>query len=111
MAYDEELADRLREQLADEPAITEKKMFGGLAFLLQGNMAVAVSGQGGLLVRMDPAASDDALSHPHAELAVMRGRPMQGWIRVAAEGVRTKPQLAGWVRRGVEFARTLPPKG
>ena len=68
MAYDEELADRLREQLADEPAITEKKMFGGLAFLLQGNMAVAVSGQGGLLVRMDPAASDEALSRPRAEL-------------------------------------------
>jgi TfoX/Sxy family transcriptional regulator of competence genes len=111
MAYDEELADRLREQLTDEPAITEKKMFGGLAFLLHGNMAVAVSGQGGLLVRVDPAASDDALSRPHAELAVMRGRPMSGWIRVAAEGVRTKPQLAGWVRRGVEFARTLPPKG
>lgn len=111
MAYDEELAGRLREQLAGQPGIAEKKMFGGLAFLLHGNMAVAVSGQGGLLVRVDPAADDDALSRPHAELAVMRGRAMQGWIRVAPAGVRTKPQLAGWARRGIEFARTLPPKG
>jgi len=111
MAYDEDLANRLREQLADEDGITEKAMFGGLAFLLRGNMAVSVSGRGGLMVRVAPDATDDALARPHTELVVMRGRPMPGWIRVAAEGVKTKRELGVWARRGVEFARTLPPKG
>lgn len=110
MAYDEDLANRLRELLAAEEAITEKAMFGGLAFLLNGNMTVAASGQGGLLVRLDPEASDEAAARPHASIAVMRGRPMTGWIRVDAEGVRTKRQLEPWVRRGVAYARSLPPK-
>jgi len=110
MAYDEDLATRIRELLAGENAITEKKMFGGLAFLLNGNMAVAASGQGGLLVRVDPASSEDVLSKPHASLMVMRGRPMDGWLRVGAEGVRTKRELAPWVKRGVTYAKTLPAK-
>ena len=88
MAYDEDLADRLRELLAQEPAITERKMFGGLAFLHHGNMSVSASGRGGLLVRIDPEQTDDALARPHASLAVMGGRPMEGWLRVAPEGSR-----------------------
>jgi TfoX/Sxy family transcriptional regulator of competence genes len=110
MAYDEDLANRIRELLAGEDAITEKKMFGGLAFLLNGNMAVAASGQGGLLVRIDPAASEDVLEKPHTSPMVMRGRAMDGWLRVAAEGVATKRELAPWVKRGVEYAKTLPAK-
>ena len=109
MAYDEDLAERVRRHCADEP-VTEKAMFGGLAFLLNGNMAVAVSGQGGLLIRVGDEATDDALAQPHAELMVMRGRPMTGWIRVSAEGAETEEELADWVRRGLEFARALPAK-
>jgi TfoX/Sxy family transcriptional regulator of competence genes len=111
MAYDEDLANRLREQFADEAGVTEKAMFGGLAFLLNGNMTVAASGQGGLLVRVDPDATDEAVARPHASIAVMRGREMPGWVRVASEGVRTKRQLKPWVRRSLDFVRTLPPKG
>lgn len=111
MAYDEDLAARVREALADELAITEKAMFGGLAFLLHGNMTVAVSGQGGLMLRIDPDTTDDVLGRAHTESVVMRGRPMRGWIRVSAQGVRTKRQLEGWVGRSLLFARTLPPKG
>jgi TfoX/Sxy family transcriptional regulator of competence genes len=107
MAYDEELAERVRELIAAEAGLTEKKMFGGLAFLLGGNMAVAASGQGGLLVRVDPAAPYD---EPGVEPMVMRGREMTGWLRVADEAVRTKKQLTTWVRRGVAYARSLPPK-
>jgi TfoX/Sxy family transcriptional regulator of competence genes len=110
VAYDEELAHRIREQLADEQQITERAMFGGLAFLLNGNMAVSASGQGGLMVRVAPQDSDQLLEHPHASLLEMRGREMPGWIRVAPQGVHTKAQLGWWVRRGVQFARTLPPK-
>ena len=111
MAYDEDLANRLREQLADETAITEKRMFGGLAFLLGGHMAVGVSGQGGLLVRIDPDDADDVLAQPHARPMEMRGREMRGWIRVAPEGVESDAQLAAWVERAKAFVRTLPPKG
>jgi TfoX/Sxy family transcriptional regulator of competence genes len=111
MAYDEDLANRLRGLLAEEEAVTEKKMFGGLAFLVHGNMCVAASGQGGLLARIDPARSDEALERPHAGLMEMRGRTMDGWIRVAPEGVETKRQLEPWVRRSLAFVRTLPPKG
>jgi TfoX/Sxy family transcriptional regulator of competence genes len=111
MAYDEDLANRVREQLAGEQAVTEKAMFGGLAFLLNGNMAVSASSRGGLMVRVGADASDDALSRPHTQLLEMRGRPMPGWIRVAPEGLSTTRALSAWVRRGVEFARTLPPKG
>jgi TfoX/Sxy family transcriptional regulator of competence genes len=110
MAYDEDLANRLRELLADEDAITEKKMFGGLAFLLHGNMSVSASRNGGLLARIDPAASEAALQRPHVELMKMRGRTMDGWITVAPEGLKTKRQLAAWVSRSVAYAKTLPPK-
>jgi TfoX/Sxy family transcriptional regulator of competence genes len=110
MPYDEDLANRLREQLAGEDGVTERRMFGGIAFLLDGNMSVAASGQGGLLVRVGPAATDDAAARPHARVAVMREREMRGWIRVESEGVRTTRQLASWVRRSVAFVRTLPPK-
>ena len=111
MAYDEDLAHRVRELLAAEEGLSEMSMFGGLAFLLHGNMSLAASGQGGLLVRVDPAASEQALASPHARPMVMRGREMNGWLRVDPDGFRTKRQLAVWVRRGVEHARTLPPKG
>jgi len=110
MAYDEDLANRLRELLAGEDGITEKKMFGGLAFLLHGNMAVSASGQGGVLARIDPDDTEAALARPHASLMEMRGRTMAGWIRVAPEGVRTKRDLNAWVKRGVTYARSLPPK-
>lgn len=110
MAYDEDLANRLRELLGDEDAITEKRMFGGLAFLLHGNMSVSASRNGGLLARIDPAETDAALARPHVQLMEMGGRRMAGWITVAPEGVRTKRQLAPWVKRSVAFAKTLPPK-
>jgi TfoX/Sxy family transcriptional regulator of competence genes len=110
MAYDEQLAERVRAQLAAEDAITEKAMFGGIAFLLAGNMAVGVS-RDELMVRVGPEASDDALAQPHARMFDMTGRPMKGWIRVAQDGLETDDQLASWVRRGTEFARSLPPKG
>ncbi|CAA9511457.1 MAG: FIG00825063: hypothetical protein [uncultured Solirubrobacterales bacterium] len=110
MAYDEDLADRIRELIAGEPDVTEKKMFGGLAFLVGGNMSVAASGQGGLMVRVEPEDTDALVSKPHAQPFEMRGRAMQGWLRVEAEGVRTKRQLEPWVGRGVAYARSLPPK-
>lgn len=110
MAYDENFAYRIREQLGDEAAVTEKAMFGGLAFLLHGNMAVGVSNGGELMVRVGPDATDDALARPHTRLFDMTGRPIKGWILVAHEGLKTKRQLGVWVKRGVEFARTLPRK-
>ncbi len=110
MAYDEDLADRIRALLESEGALTEKKMFGGLAFLIGGNMAVAASSQGGLLVRADPGTSDTLLKSKGARLMEMRGRQMQGWLRVEDEAVRTKRQLERWVRVGATYARTLPPK-
>ena len=108
MAYDEDLAERIRGLVAREKGLTEKKMFGGLAFLIGGNMAVAASGQGGILVRVDPAASDELVSTTGAQPMVMRGRAMDGWLRVDAEHVREKRQLARWVERGVTYARSLP---
>jgi hypothetical protein len=110
MAYDEGLADRLRELLARERGVSEKKMFGGLAFLVGGNMCVSASGQGGLLARIDPATTDAALARPHVSLMVMGGRSMDGWVRVAPEGVKTTRQLSAWVTRSLAFAKTLPPK-
>jgi TfoX/Sxy family transcriptional regulator of competence genes len=110
VAYDEELAERLRELLEGEPRLTERKMFGGLAFLIGGNMAIAASGEGGVLVRVDPAASEKLVDTSNAEVAVMRGRPMDGWLRVAAEHLRTKRQLAKWAGLGADYARSLPPK-
>ena len=110
MAYDEELAERIRELLDAEADVTEMKMFGGLAFLIRGNMAIAASGQGGALVRVDPAASEKLLATTNARLMVMRGRSMQGWLRVDSEDVRTKRQLAKWVKLGATYARSLPAK-
>ncbi|HEX9349969.1 MAG TPA: TfoX/Sxy family protein [Gaiellaceae bacterium] len=110
MAYDEELADRIRELVGGESDLTEKKMFGGLAFLIGGNMAVAASGQGGVLVRVDPEQSDALLATSNARLMEMRGRQMRGWLRVDPEDVRTKRQLAKWVELGTEYARSLPAK-
>jgi len=110
VSFDEELAGRVREQLAGAPGLTEKKMFGGLAFLVGGNMAVSASGQGGLLLRADPEQTAELTAGPAASVAVMRGRPMPGWLRVGAEHVRTARELAEWVDRSVAFARTLPPK-
>jgi TfoX/Sxy family transcriptional regulator of competence genes len=111
MAYDEDLANRIRELVLIEEGISEKRMFGGLAFLINGNMSVSVSGQGGLLLRVDPAETDALLQKPHTRPFEMRGRAMQGWLRVDAEGVKTKRQLERWVARGVGFARGLPEKG
>src|SRR4051812_28252156 len=108
--YDEDLADRIRELIGSEPAVTETKMFGGLAFLIGGNMAIAASGQGGVLVRADPEESDRLVQRTKAEPMEMRGRPMQGWLRVAPEHVRTKAQLRKWVEIGTTYARTLPNK-
>jgi TfoX/Sxy family transcriptional regulator of competence genes len=111
MAYDEELADRIRLlAAADGAAVSEKRMFGGLAFLVGGHMAVAASGQGGILVRVDPAESDELVRTTPATVAVMRGREMAGWLRVASADVAEDEQLAPWVRRGVGHAGSLPPK-
>ena len=110
MAYDEKLAERIRELLQDEAGVTETKMFGGLAFLVNGHMAIAASGQGGAMVRVDPATSDKLVATTNARLAVMRGRPMDGWLRVNTEDLRTKRQLAKWVTLGTTYARSLPPK-
>lgn len=110
MAYDEDLANRLRELLAGEDAITEKRMFGGLAFLLHGNMTVSASRTGGLLVRIDPADTDEALARPHVARMEMGGRTMDGWITVAPDAVKTKRELAAWVKRSLAYVKTLPPK-
>ncbi len=110
MAYDEDLADRLRELLSGDADVTEKKMFGGLAFLVGGNMAIAASGQGGVLVRVDPSSAGALLTRTKAEPMQMRGRDVAGWLRVDAADVRTKRQLLSWVERGVGYARSLPPK-
>jgi TfoX/Sxy family transcriptional regulator of competence genes len=110
MAYDEQLADRLRELLGGESDLTERKMFGGLAFLIGGNMAVAASGQGGLLVRVDPAQSDGIVATTNARPMEMRGREMKGWLRVASDDLRTKRQLMKWVSLGAKYARSLPAK-
>jgi TfoX/Sxy family transcriptional regulator of competence genes len=110
VAYDADLADRIREMVAAERGVTEKKMFGGLAFLIGGNMAIAASGQGGILVRVDPEQTDRLVAGSAAEVAVMRGRAMAGWLRVESRDVRTKPQLAKWVRLGTAYARSLPAK-
>jgi TfoX/Sxy family transcriptional regulator of competence genes len=111
VAYDEDLANRVRELIADEAAVTEKRMFGGLAFLISGNMSVSVSGKGGLMVRVVPEETEALLAKPHARPMVMGGREARGWLRVNVEGVRTKRQLERWVARGVTYAKSLPKKG
>jgi TfoX/Sxy family transcriptional regulator of competence genes len=110
MAYDEDLAYRIRELLAAERGVEEKRMFGGLAFLINGNMAVAASGHGGLMVRVPPDQTDTLVARDHVEPMVMAGRETRGWLRVSTDGVRTKRQLQSWVSRGVGYAKSLPPK-
>jgi TfoX/Sxy family transcriptional regulator of competence genes len=110
MSYDTELADRIRELLAPVRGVDEKRMFGGLAFLIDGHLAVAASGQGGVLVRVPPADTEKLLARVHVNAMVMAGREARGWLRVDADGVKTKRQLNDWVARGVDFVRTLPPK-
>jgi hypothetical protein len=110
MAYDQDLADRIHRLIGSDPEATEKKMFGGLAFLIRGNMAIAASGQGGVMVRVDPAQSDSLVAMTSARPAEMRGRPMPGWLRVSSEDLRTDDQLATWVQRGTGYARSLPPR-
>ena len=110
MAYDEQLADRIRELLPGDRDLTEKKMFGGLAFLIGGKMAVAASSDGGLLVRVDPAESDALVASTNARPMEMRGRQLQGWLRVGADDVRTERQLEEWVRLGARYAGSLPRK-
>jgi TfoX/Sxy family transcriptional regulator of competence genes len=110
MAYDEDLANRVRELLGAQRGVEEKRMFGGLAFLINGNMSVAASGQGGLLVRIPPEDTDKLLKRAHVAPMVMAGREARGWLRVHAEGVRTKRQLQDWVTRGTGYASGLPSK-
>jgi|tagenome__1003787_1003787.scaffolds.fasta_scaffold20634344_2 hypothetical protein len=108
VAYDEDLADRVRAQLDDDPGLTERKMFGGIAWMLEGNMAVGLIGTG-LLVRLGPSA-DAAVDEPNASVPMMGTRPMRGFVVVAPEGVETEEQLGGWIARGRDVARSLPPK-
>ena len=110
MAYDEELAERIRALVGERGDLTEKKMFGGLAFLIGGNMAIAASGQGGILVRVDPAQSDELVATTPAEPMEMRGRQMAGWLRVDTADVEDDAALAEWVERGAGYAGSLPPK-
>lgn len=110
MTYETELADRIRRTLREHPEITERKMFGGLAFLLAGHMAAVASGRGGLMVRVDPDRGQASIDAGAAEPAVMRGRPMRGWLRIATADVATEAELAHWVEMSIAFVRTLPPK-
>jgi len=110
VAYDEELAQRIRELLGSESGVIEKKMFGGLAFLVGGNMAVGARGQGGILVRVDPEQSDELVATTSARPMEVRGRSMRGWLRVDSDDVRTEGELGEWVDRGVAYARSLPAK-
>lgn len=110
MAYDEQLAARIREHVSGEPGLSEKRMFGGLAFLVNGNMAVAASGQGGLMLRCDPADADDLTASDGVARMEMRGKPMDGWLRVADDVVADDAGLVRWADVGVAYARTLPAK-
>ena len=110
VAYDEDLANRIRDIVQDEPGLTEKRMFGGLAFLINGNMAVSASGQGGMLLRIDPVDAPTLIERPEANRVEMRGREMDGWLRIDSSGLTTKRQLESWVARGVSYARLLPSK-
>jgi TfoX/Sxy family transcriptional regulator of competence genes len=110
MAYDDELANRIRQVVHGERALTEKRMFGGLAFLISGNMAVSASSRGGLMLRVDPAQTESLVSEPHVGRFEMRGREMAGWLRVDREALETDDALRRWVSRGVACARSLPPK-
>jgi TfoX/Sxy family transcriptional regulator of competence genes len=110
MAYDTDLADRIRELFGPERGVEEKRMFGGLAFLINGNMAVAASGNGGLLVRVPPDDTDKLMRREHVGPMEMAGREARGWLRVDTDGVKTKRQLQSWVKRGTDYAKSLKPK-
>ena len=110
MAYDVELADRLRDLVEGVAGVTEKKMFGGLAFLVDGNMAVAAASKGGLLLRVDPARTDELLEDPHAEPFEMHGRGAKGWLRVDPAGLGSEEDLQRWADVGLDYASSLPPK-
>ncbi|PZS36886.1 MAG: RNA methyltransferase [Pseudonocardiales bacterium] len=110
MAYDEELANRIREVVQGEDGLTEKAMFGGLAFLIKGHMALSASGRGGLLLRVDPAQTESLIGEPAARRFEMRGREMDGWLHIDAEALKTEDEFRRWVTRGVTYARSLPPK-
>jgi len=110
MAYDEKLAHRIRDVVEGEPGLGEKRMFGGLAFLVNGNMAVSASGQGGLLLRIDPGQADSLVDHEHVRRFEMRGREMDGWLHVDVEMIETEDELRRWVSHGLSYARSLPPK-
>ena len=110
MAYDVDMANRLREILAREPGVVEKPMFGGLAFMVAGHMAVSASRQGGLLLRVDPSQTDTLVADPRASRFVMRGREMDGWLRVDIDAQATDDELNRWIKHGVGYARSLPPK-
>jgi TfoX/Sxy family transcriptional regulator of competence genes len=110
VAYDEELVERIRELLASERGVDEKRMFGGLAFLINGHMAVAASREGGLLVRVPAHDTDKLLDRAHVRPMVMADREARGWLRVDPDGVKTKRQLESWVTRGLNHVRSLPPK-
>jgi TfoX/Sxy family transcriptional regulator of competence genes len=110
MSYDEHLANRIRSAVQDEPGLSEKRMFGGLAFLVHGNMAVSASGQGGLLLRIDPDQAESLVNHPHVRRFEMRGREMDGWLRVDVQLLETDDDLRGWVDHGLSYARSLPRK-
>ena len=110
MAYDEELADRIRSSIEDPDGVTERRMFGGLAFLVNGHMAVSASGQGGLLLRVDPAETDTVVREQGVTRFEMRGRAMDGWVRVDPSATRSEQELTRWVRVGLAYARSLPPK-
>ena len=110
MPYDEELAARIRAALAGEDGLTERRMFGGLSFLVTGNMAVAARNDGGMMVRVDPAEVDAVMASTGAVPVEMRGRPMRGWLHVDTADVEADDALATWVERGLACARSLPPK-
>lgn len=110
MAFDEKLAGRIRDLIDVGGRVEEKTIFGGLAFLVEGNMVIAASGEGGILVRVDRDQGDELVSRTAAELAVMRGRPMRGWLRVAPDALGTKRQLEPWVRMATDYASSLPAK-
>ncbi|MGH3510552.1 MAG: TfoX/Sxy family protein [Nocardioidaceae bacterium] len=110
MAYDEKLADRIRGVVEDEPGLSERAMFGGLAFLVNGNMAVSASSAGGLLLRIDPAMTESLVDEPLVRRFEMRGRAMDGWLRVDAEAVEDDDNLSRWANHGLRYARSLAPK-
>lgn len=110
MSFDEELAYRMRQVVRDEPGLTERRMFGGFAFLVHGNLAASASSKGGILLRVDPGDAEALLAEPFVDRFVMRGRELNGWLRVGPEAVRSEEELQRWVARGVEYARSLPAK-